>query len=763
MRTAVAALAVVLGCTAAFAQDLSTNFKGPITVPYDASLRPQTTYLPFNTINPGYGPIDIRVADNYTGNQPSQIHLGLSGTNSYWVMWATGTGKFGRGYLTPNNPFSVPSIVKYGYSADNLNFTQTGAAEIYDQIYLDALAAKAGFPFVATNYTSPILHNVNLNQLKPQTTYYYQVGDGTTFSTTYNFTTFVDVSKGAVYPQRLLLVADWGMAQNSTTTLYHLLDSLRESPSGTALLNFGDLSYADDQSPDGTYGQTGVYPTSAVWQYTGNEGTTSKTFQPVWDAWLRLIQPLIAQVPMLTGIGNHDVEQQHILSKFLVSYQARFKNAQRSSNSNSFQFYSVNVGPTHNIFLSSYIDYTTGSAQYNWLLNDLQSIDRSKTPWVIASNHHPLYSTDTSFKEYEQMRVMLEPLMYQYGVDVFYNGHVHSYERINPVYNYLNNICGTVHITIGDGGNNEGLSGLNYQASTNGAPALAHLYEDTLSGCPTRSTNTASINDATSISSANPRAYRPGPLTPLDANSASSLPLNSTFDPWSDPSTCHPFPAPAMPPCRQYYKLTPTFQGTGNGTGSGALQQAASPKGYCWQEQPPWSAYRESSFGHGTLDIVNATHALWHWIRNQDTEDGPIAVVTDPIYIFRNPICTNKQARPSQRSPRLPSVTVNAAIPTPTPSPTTPTPAAPANKLGNIVDSIAGLHKDVFGFQALDASQDTSGAVLPVTAETGVAGTDINSAPQVTGAAAPAAVLVSGGQDQGQDPRELPAAAPAGA
>ncbi len=47
--------------------------QGPITVPYDASLRPETTYLPFNTINPGYGPIDIRVADNYTGNQPSQV------------------------------------------------------------------------------------------------------------------------------------------------------------------------------------------------------------------------------------------------------------------------------------------------------------------------------------------------------------------------------------------------------------------------------------------------------------------------------------------------------------------------------------------------------------------------------------------------------------------------------------------------------------------------------------------------------------------
>lgn len=42
------------------------------------------------------------------------------------------------------------------------------------------------------------------------------------------------------------------------------------------------------------------------------------------------------------------------------------------------------------------------------------------------------------------------------------------------VYNYNNDKCGIVHITIGDGGNQEGLSGLNYQASTNGADPLAH-------------------------------------------------------------------------------------------------------------------------------------------------------------------------------------------------------------------------------------------------------------------------------------------------
>ena len=37
-------------------------------------------------------------------------------------------------------------------------------------------------------------------------------------------------------------------------------------------------------------------------------------------------------------------------------------------------------------------------------------------------------------------------------------GHVHAYERTHPVYDYNLDPCGAVHITIGDGGNSEGLS-----------------------------------------------------------------------------------------------------------------------------------------------------------------------------------------------------------------------------------------------------------------------------------------------------------------
>ena len=44
---------------------------------------------------------------------------------------------------------------------------------------------------------------------------------------------------------------------------------------------------------------------------------------------MRMQSPMAVQKDAPSLTGNHDVEQQHILSKFLVSYQARFKVTQR--------------------------------------------------------------------------------------------------------------------------------------------------------------------------------------------------------------------------------------------------------------------------------------------------------------------------------------------------------------------------------------------------------------------------------------------------
>lgn len=46
--------------------------------------------------------------------------------------------------------------------------------------------------------------------------------------------------------------------------------------------------------------------------------------------------------------------------------------------------------------------------------------------------------------------------------------------------------------------------------------------------------------------------------------------------------------------------------------------------------QPKISAFREPSFGHGQLSVVNATHAVWTWHRN---EDHDVAVASDEFWL----------------------------------------------------------------------------------------------------------------------------------
>lgn len=63
--------------------------------------------------------------------------------------------------------------------------------------------------------------------------------------------------------------------------------------------------------------------------------------------------------------------------------------------------------------------------QYRWLERDLANVDRSVTPWLIATWHPPWYTSyKAHYREVECMRVEMEELLYSYGVDIIFNGHV---------------------------------------------------------------------------------------------------------------------------------------------------------------------------------------------------------------------------------------------------------------------------------------------------------------------------------------------------
>ena len=58
---------------------------------------------------------------------------------------------------------------------------------------------------------------------------------------------------------------------------------------------------------------------------------------------------------------------------------------------------------------------------------------------------------------------------------------------------------------------------------------------------------------------------------------------------------------------------------------------------------PWWSAFREASFGHGTLTIANATHARFAWHRDQDGE----RVLSDESWAVKDPSCEKQRAAPT--------------------------------------------------------------------------------------------------------------------
>ncbi|KAL5781413.1 hypothetical protein ACOSP7_006442 [Xanthoceras sorbifolium] len=502
---------------------IPTTLEGPfnpVTVPLDKSFRGNAVDLPDT---------DPRVQRRVSGFEPEQISISLSSTyDSVWISWITGEFQIGD-KIKPLDPKSVASVVRYGEVKSTLAHQATGHSLIYSQLY----------PFQGLqNYTSGIIHRVRLKGLQPDTIYYYQCGDPSipaAMSGTYNFRT-MRVSNPKSYPSRIAIVGDLGLTYNTTSTVSHMMSN---NPDLVVLV--GDVCYANLYLTNGTGAD--CYSCSFA------NSPIHETYQPRWDYWGRYMQPLLSKVPIMVVGGNHELEEQAQNQTF-VAYSSRFAFPSRESKSSSTFYYSFNAGGIHFIMLGAYTSYHKSGDQYKWLKRDLANVDREVTPWLVATWHAPWYSTYTAhYREAECMRVAMEELLYKYGVDIVFNGHVHAYERSNRVYNYTLDPCGPVHITVGDGGNRE---------------KMAITHADEPGNCPEPSTTPDKIVGGF---------------------------------------------------CAFNYTLGP-----------------AAGK-FCWDRQPDYSAFRESSFGHGILEVKNETHALWTWHRNQDLYDS----AGDIIYIVREP------------------------------------------------------------------------------------------------------------------------------
>ena len=204
----------------------------------------------------------------------------------------------------------------------------------------------------------------------------------------------------------------------------------------------------------------------------------------VWDLWSGLVEPVTKRIAYEVTIGNHEYDHIGLGGKDPsgakpggwhpqnegeawgnmgddsqgecgVPTNARYFG---TGNGNGIFWYSFDEGGVHSIVLSSEHDWRIGSRQYLWLENDLKSVDRAKTNWIIISTHRMMYTAQLlevgDYKVSLGLRENLEPLLRKYKVNLFLVGHQHSYERIAPVYNgtVVEDGRGTVHLTVGSAG-----------------------------------------------------------------------------------------------------------------------------------------------------------------------------------------------------------------------------------------------------------------------------------------------------------------------
>ncbi|CAM6091265.1 unnamed protein product [Calypogeia fissa] len=345
-------------------------------------------------------------------NAPQQVHITQGDYEGKAVIVS---------WVTPN----APDVSEVYYGTEKGNYTYTATGEMYTYMYY--------------NYTSGFIHHATIKNLEYDTQYFYQLGKG---SVAREFSFFTPPASGLDVPYTFGVIGDLGQTFDSKSTFDHYLSS-----SGQSLLYVGDLSYADD------------YPFD---------------YNVRWDTWGRMVEPSTAYQAWIWTAGNHELEFNPTIGESVPfkPFTHRYHTPYAASNSTSPLFYAIRRGPATIIVLSSYSAYGKYTPQYVWLTGFLPTIDRTITPWVIVLLHSPWYNSNTyHYMEGETMRVEFENFLVSASVDIVFAGHVHAYERTYPVsnikYDIVNGLCtptlnasAPTYVTIGDGGNIEGLAGI---------------------------------------------------------------------------------------------------------------------------------------------------------------------------------------------------------------------------------------------------------------------------------------------------------------
>jgi len=154
------------------------------------------------------------------------------------------------------------------------------------------------------------------------------------------------------------------------------------------------------------------------------------SYQSTATCWLNAIQP-IDSITKIT-IGNHEDDD----SEGYSTYKNHFGLGN--------PYYSFDYQNVHVLVMDSdRTSYSSGSSQYNFVINDLQT--KSQDPnikWIIVYIHKQMYtspntcgssSCSNTGTDATNLRNIYHAKFDQFGVDLVINGHLHNYQRTYPI------------------------------------------------------------------------------------------------------------------------------------------------------------------------------------------------------------------------------------------------------------------------------------------------------------------------------------------
>jgi hypothetical protein len=248
--------------------------------------------------------------------------------------------------------------------------------------------------------TSNHLYSYTITGLTPESKYFYRVVVGDQYSAG----TFFTAPSASATTVNFVSYGDDRSNPSVHNAVAGQVNSLFQADPSYQTLNLAEGDLVSNGDNDSTW--------------------TSEFFDPKYTN----IRTELANISDLSVMGNHEGSGALFVRYFPMPFVSE-------------RYWSFDYGPMHVIMMDQYISYGSGSAEYNWIKNDLETTNKK---WKIIVLHEPGWSAGGGHSNNTTIQNTYEPLFEQNNVALVLAGHNHYYARAM--------VNGIPELTLGTGG-----------------------------------------------------------------------------------------------------------------------------------------------------------------------------------------------------------------------------------------------------------------------------------------------------------------------